>query len=114
MSTVGSCGVTVPYCVVACLNGIILRQQLEAQTLHQEIVKLQQCVRDDQGVRQFARSQLEEYEGFLRGPMEAEEVMCEIERLGELEGDACDNDDKAQQPTLATVIAASTTTERIV
>ena len=114
MSIVNSFGVTAPYSVVASFNSIILRQQLEAQTLHHEIVKLQQRVSDDQGVRQFARSQLQEYEDFLRGPMQEEQVKCEVERLGELEDDVCDDDDREQQPTLATVITASTTSERIV
>jgi len=115
MSTVNSFGVTAPYFVVACLNSIILRQQLEAQTLRHEIGELRQRVRDDQGVRQFARYQLEQYEEFLRGPMQEEEVKCEVERLGELEDDACDDDDDgAQHATPATVITASTTSERIV
>ena len=103
MSAVGSFGVTAPYCVVASLNSIILRQQSEAQTLRHEIAKLQQRVSDDRGVRQFARSQLQEYGDFLRGPMQEEEVKREVERLGELEDDACDNDDRAQEPTLAPV-----------
>ena len=114
MSTIGYFGVTAPYSVVACLNSIILHQQSEAQQLRHEIAKLQQRVSDDQGVRQFARSQLHEYEDFLRGPMQEEDVKCEVERLGELEDDACDDDDREQQPTLATVITASTTSERIV
>ena len=114
MSAVGSFGVTAPYSVVACLNSIIIRQQTEAQTLRHEIAKLQQRVSDDQGVRQFARSQLQEYEDFLRGPMQEDEVKREVERLGEIEDDECDDDDREQQPTLATVITASTANERIV
>ena len=114
MSAVGSFGVTAPYCVVASLNSIIIRQQSEAQKLRHEIAKLQQRVSDDQGVRQFARSQLQEYEDFLRGPMQEEEVKCEVKRLGELEDDVYDDDDREQQPTLATVITASTTNEWIV
>ena len=92
MSTVGSFGVTAPYSVVASLNSIILRQQSDAQTLRHEITKLQRHVSDDQGVRQFARSQSQEYEDFLRGPMQEEEVKYEVEQLSEREDDVCDDE----------------------
>lgn len=99
MSTRSSSEIYAPYCVVASLNSIILRQQLEAQALRHQLAVLQQRVSDDQGVRQFARSQLEEYEDFLRGPMQEDEVKCEVERLGEYE----DDEDEEGKSTMATV-----------
>lgn len=79
------------------LNSIFLRQQLEARALRHENAELQKRVRDDHGVRQFARSQLEEYQGFLRGPMQEDEVELEIERLGEFEDDASEEEEEEDE-----------------
>jgi uncharacterized protein (UPF0147 family) len=104
MSTVSSSGLYAPYSVVESLHSIILRQRLEAQTLRHEIAQLQQRIRDDQGVPQFARSQQEEYADFLRGPLQEIEVKCEVARLGELEDDEEDGENKA---TMAIVVKAA-------
>jgi hypothetical protein len=114
MSATRSTEFYAPYCVVACLNSIILRQQLEATALRHENAELQKRVRDDQGVRQFARSQLEEYQDFLRGPMQEDEVKFEIQRLGEFEDDECDDEDEKEEATMATAATATTMSEEIV
>jgi hypothetical protein len=110
MSAVSFFGLHAPYSVVSSLNSIILQQQLEAQALRHAIAQLQQRIKDDQGVRQFARSQLEEYADFLRGPMEQMEVKREVARLGELE---VDEEDEQHESAMAIVVKTAATNEQV-
>jgi hypothetical protein len=85
---------TVPYYVVESLHRIIIRQQAEAHALVAENNRLKLLEEDDHSVRQFARSQPDEYRGFLCGVMSEEDVAWEIHRLGEFDDDDDDLSDE--------------------
>lgn len=84
-------GLSVPNCVVDSLHHIVLRQQAEIDALVAENHRLQASAYNDHSARQFARSQLDEYRGFLCGVMEDEDVATELQRLGEFEEEDADN-----------------------
>jgi hypothetical protein len=87
--------ITAPYHVVESLNRIILRQQTELDAIRAENTRLEAHAGDDHSVRQFARSQLEEYRGFLCGVLSDEDATREVQRLGEFEDDDDSSDDES-------------------
>jgi hypothetical protein len=88
---------TIPYYVIESLHRLILQQQAEAHALVAENNRLMLLQEDDHSVRQFARSQLEEYRGFLRGVMPEEDVTWKMRRLREFEDESDDDDDLSDE-----------------